>query len=126
VIVMRVDDTVGRDVDRGLDGVLVVLNASDEATTQTVPALAGRTLMLSPVQAKGSDPVVKATTWVKASGTVTVPARTVAVLVEKQVKAHHHAADTSWWQPTSGQSASWQAASRQPAATVCSPAGSLV
>ncbi|HEX7805352.1 MAG TPA: pullulanase-type alpha-1,6-glucosidase [Cellulomonas sp.] len=96
VIVMRVDDTVGKDVDRSLNGVLVVLNASDEATTQTVPALAGRTLVLSPVQAAGSDPVVKGTTWVKASGTVTVPARTVAVLVEKQTASHHHWFDWPW------------------------------
>jgi pullulanase-type alpha-1,6-glucosidase len=97
VIVMRIDDTVGPDMDRTLDGVVVVLNASDEATTQTVPGLAGRTLMLSPVQAKGSDQVVKATRWVTASGTVTVPARTVAVLVEKQSAGHHQGFDTSWW-----------------------------
>jgi len=96
VIVMRIDDTVGKDVDRSLNGVLVVLNGSDKATTQTVPALAGRTLALSPVQAKGSDQVVKATTWVKASGTVTVPARTVAVLVEKQPPSHHHWFDWPW------------------------------
>ncbi|WP_347338495.1 pullulanase-type alpha-1,6-glucosidase [Cellulomonas sp. WB94] len=96
VIVMRIDDTVGKDVDGSLKGVLVVLNASDEATTQTVPALAGRTLALSPVQAAGSDPVVKGTTWAKASGTVTVPARTVAVLVEKQSPSHHHGFDWPW------------------------------
>lgn len=90
VVVMRIDDTVGRETDRKLDGVLVVVNASDEATTQTVPELAGHRLALSPVQATGADPVVKATQWVAADGEVTVPARTVAVLVEKE----HH---TSWW-----------------------------
>ena len=40
--------------------------------------------------------VVKGTTWVKASGTVTVPARTVAVLVEKQTASHHHWFDWPW------------------------------
>jgi hypothetical protein len=50
-----------------------------------------------PVQATGSDQVVKGTTWVKASGTVTVPARTVAVLVEKQPASHHHGFDWPWW-----------------------------
>lgn len=79
------------DVDRALDGVLVVVNGSDEATTQTVADLAGHRLALSPVQASGSDPVVKATTWDKATGTVTVPPRTVAVLVEKAGHGH------GWW-----------------------------
>ena len=61
----------------------MVFNASPTATTQTVGALAGRSYQLSDVQAAGSDPVVKTTTWDAATGTVTVPARTVAVLVSK-------------------------------------------
>ena len=72
-----------RDLDRSLDGVLVVVNASDEATTQVVGSLAGHRYALTSVQAHGSDPVVRATTWSSSTGTVTVPARTVAVLVEK-------------------------------------------
>jgi hypothetical protein len=80
-------------VDKKLDGVLVVLNASDEPTTQTVPSLAGHRLSLSPVQAKGSDPVVTTTTWDKATGTVTVPPRTVAVLVEQAGRGH----GGGWW-----------------------------
>ena len=48
-----------------------------------MPALAGSALALSPVQAAGSDPVVKGTTWDAATGTATVPARTVAVLVQR-------------------------------------------
>ena len=70
VVVMTIDDEPGwdpstrwwaKDVDKKLDGVLVVVNASDEATTQTVSSLAGHKLTLSPVQARGSDPVVKGT-----------------------------------------------------------------
>jgi pullulanase-type alpha-1,6-glucosidase len=83
VVVMRIDDTVGPDVDPALKGVLVVVNASPSAVSQRVPALAGSTWALSPVQASGSDPVVKGTTWDAASGTATVPARTVAVLVQR-------------------------------------------
>ncbi|NMR18984.1 pullulanase-type alpha-1,6-glucosidase [Cellulomonas fimi] len=88
VIVMHVDDrdgrdVVGRDVDRRLDGVLTVFNASDEPTTQTIAALAGRDYDLSRVQARGSDAVVQQTQWDEATGTVTVPPRTVAVLVEQ-------------------------------------------
>nr|WP_243738154.1 pullulanase-type alpha-1,6-glucosidase [Cellulomonas shaoxiangyii] len=91
VVVMHVDDRTGydrdarrwrTDVDRRLDGVLVVVNASDEPTTQTFGALAGRRYALSPVQQHGSDAVVRTTTWQRGSGTVTVPPRTVAVLVE--------------------------------------------
>jgi len=91
VVVMHVDDRTGwdtgarrwrTDVDRRLDGLLVVVNASDEPTTQQVGALAGRRYVLSPVQASGADPVVRGTTFDRATGTVGVPARTVAVLVE--------------------------------------------
>jgi len=84
VVVMRIDDSVGRDVDRRLDGVLVVLNASDEPATVAVDGLAGARYALSSVQARGSDPVVRQTRWDVATGTVTVPARTVAVLVDDQ------------------------------------------
>ena len=82
VIVMRIDDTVGPDVDPALRGLVVVVNATPSAVSQAVPGLAGHSLGLSPVQAGGSDPVVKGTTWDATSGTATVPARTVAVLVE--------------------------------------------
>ena len=50
---------------------------------QQVPGLGGHALALSPVQASGSDPVVKTAAWDAASGTASVPARTVAVFVER-------------------------------------------
>ncbi|MFB6725943.1 pullulanase-type alpha-1,6-glucosidase [Kribbella sp. NPDC056345] len=81
VVTMRIDDTVGPNVDPALKGVLVVFNSTGSTVTQTVPGLAGQSLKLAPVQANGSDPVVKQTTWTASSGTVQVPARTVAVLV---------------------------------------------
>jgi len=84
VVAMSVDDTVGRDVDRRLDGLLTVFNASPEAVTLDLPALKGRDLRLSSVQRSGSDPVVRQTRWDGRAGTVTVPARTVAVLVDPQ------------------------------------------
>lgn len=71
-------------MDKDLDGLLVVFNASDERVTQVLPELAGRRHTLAPVQAKGADAVVRQTTWSAATGTVSVPARTVAVLVEKR------------------------------------------
>ncbi|WP_426563025.1 pullulanase-type alpha-1,6-glucosidase [Angustibacter sp. McL0619] len=82
VLVMRIDDTVGPDVDRSLRGLVVVVNATPSAVSQVVPGLSGHALALSAVQSAGSDPVVKGTSWDSTSGTATVPARTVAVLVE--------------------------------------------
>ncbi|WP_083508674.1 pullulanase-type alpha-1,6-glucosidase [Arthrobacter alpinus] len=81
VIVMSIDDLVGDDADPALDGALVVFNAGPDSASQTVGALAGRDYALSPVQSNGLDPVVKQTSWDVKSGTVSVPARTVAVLV---------------------------------------------
>ncbi|WP_203581622.1 pullulanase-type alpha-1,6-glucosidase [Microbacterium hibisci] len=84
VLVMLIDDLVGEDVDPELDGALVVFNAGTEATTQTVPSLADRSFTLTPALANGADPVVKTTTWDAATGTVTVPARSAVVLVDRE------------------------------------------
>lgn len=86
VIVMAIDDLIGDDADPDLAGALVVFNASPDQATQTVPALAGRPFALTAAQANGSDAVVKTTTWDAATGTVTVPARSVAVLTQQQVQ----------------------------------------
>ncbi|WP_461475143.1 pullulanase-type alpha-1,6-glucosidase [Microbacterium sp. HJ5] len=83
VVVMLIDDLVGDDVDPELEGALVVFNASPDATTQALPDLAGRGFALTAAQAKGSDAVVKTTTWDASTGALTVPARSVAVLVDK-------------------------------------------
>jgi pullulanase-type alpha-1,6-glucosidase len=83
VVVMRIDDTVGPNIDPSLRGVLVVFNTTGAAVTQQVPGLRGQSLSLSAIQNAGVDPVVKQTTWSSADGTVTVPGRTVAVLVQR-------------------------------------------
>lgn len=84
LIVMQIDDLVGDDVDPELDGALVVFNSSPDAITEQVDGLAGREFALADGLANGSDPVVKTTAWNTASGTLTLPARTVAVLVDEQ------------------------------------------
>ncbi|MEL5990527.1 pullulanase-type alpha-1,6-glucosidase [Microbacterium phosphatis] len=81
-LVMLIDDTVGRSVDKKLDGALVVFNASPEPLTQKIDGLKGRRFALTAAQAKGSDPVVKTAKWDAATGTVTIPARTVAVFTQ--------------------------------------------
>ncbi|WKE73923.1 pullulanase-type alpha-1,6-glucosidase [Streptomyces sp. WP-1] len=62
-----------------LGGLVVVFNATPQARRQTVSALAGTPYRLHPVQASGADPVVKTSGYTAATGTFTVPARTVAV-----------------------------------------------
>ncbi|OKJ50193.1 sulfonate ABC transporter ATP-binding protein [Streptomyces sp. CB02009] len=71
VITMRLGDLV------------VVLNASPRQQTQRIPGLAGTPYALHPVQANGSDTVVKTSSYAPGSGTFTVPARTVAVFTAR-------------------------------------------
>jgi pullulanase-type alpha-1,6-glucosidase len=81
VIVMRIDDTVGADVDPALRGAVVVFNATPDAVSQKVTGLTG-TVLLSPVQANGADGVVKQAAYDPSSSSFSVPARTVAVFVQ--------------------------------------------
>ncbi|MFK4146687.1 pullulanase-type alpha-1,6-glucosidase [Streptomyces sp. NPDC004065] len=67
VITMRLGDLV------------VVFNATPERQEQRVASLAGAHYRLHPVQAAGADAVVKTSAYQAATGTFTVPARTVAV-----------------------------------------------
>ncbi|MFB7392719.1 pullulanase-type alpha-1,6-glucosidase [Streptomyces sp. NPDC056191] len=71
VITMRLGDLV------------VVFNASPRRQTQRIPGLAGTPYALHPVQANGSDTVVKTSSYAPGSGTFTVPARTVAVFTAR-------------------------------------------
>jgi hypothetical protein len=79
---MRIDDTVGPDVDPTLKGVVVVFNASPDAVDQVVPGLTGATLALSDVH-QGSTDVVATSSWNSTTATLSVPARTVAVFVQR-------------------------------------------
>ena len=84
MLVMLIDDLLGEDVDPELSGALVVFNASPEALSQNLPELEGREFALAPTLADGTDEVVKGTSWDAATAALTVPARSVAVLVEGQ------------------------------------------
>ncbi|MFI6102604.1 pullulanase-type alpha-1,6-glucosidase [Streptomyces sp. NPDC051310] len=71
VITMRLGDLV------------VVFNATPERQTQTVAALTGKGYALHPVQARGADATVRSSAYDPATGTFTVPARTVAVFTQR-------------------------------------------
>jgi pullulanase-type alpha-1,6-glucosidase len=81
VIVMRIDDTVGADVDPALRGAVVVFNATPAAVVQKLAGLTGQ-VRLSPVQANGADSVVKQAAFDAGASALTVPGRTVAVFVQ--------------------------------------------
>ncbi|WP_413798840.1 pullulanase-type alpha-1,6-glucosidase [Streptomyces iranensis] len=62
-----------------LGRLVVVFNATPSRQSQTVPALAGAPYTLHPVQARGTDATVRTSGYERATGTFTVPGRTVAV-----------------------------------------------
>ncbi|WP_329010697.1 pullulanase-type alpha-1,6-glucosidase [Streptomyces sp. NBC_01601] len=72
------DETAGV-ITMRLGDLVVVFNATPERQEQRVAALAGTDYRLHPVQASGTDEVVKSAAYSAGSGTFTVPARTVAV-----------------------------------------------
>ncbi|KDN85919.1 pullulanase-type alpha-1,6-glucosidase [Kitasatospora cheerisanensis] len=80
VITMHLDGTGLKGAEKGLT---VVFNATPTAQTQTVAGLRGTAQALHRVQAAGADPVVRQAAFDPASGTFTVPGRTVAVFVQK-------------------------------------------
>jgi pullulanase-type alpha-1,6-glucosidase len=76
VIVMTIDDVGGTDLDPDRERLVVVWNATP--AEQTVDVAGAGSLVLNPMQANGSDDVVRQTTV--DADSVTIPARTVAVL----------------------------------------------
>ncbi|WP_432417565.1 pullulanase-type alpha-1,6-glucosidase [Actinoplanes solisilvae] len=80
VVTMTLD---GRGIDRDWKSVTVVFNGTSAATTQTVAALAGKAVTLHPVQRASADPLVRTSSFASATGSLTVPARTTAVFVER-------------------------------------------
>ncbi|MBB1509751.1 pullulanase-type alpha-1,6-glucosidase [Tessaracoccus sp. MC1756] len=89
LILMRIDDTVGTDVDDAVDGLLVAFNATPEAISEQVDGMAGVEMALSPVLTDGpdADATLGTTSWTSSTGTLTIPARSVVVLVQDQEQA---------------------------------------
>ncbi|QGN47877.1 pullulanase-type alpha-1,6-glucosidase [Micromonospora sp. WMMC415] len=72
---------------RGLDGrwksVTVVFNATTETATQQVTGLRGADVALHPVLRTSADEALRTASFDRSSGTFTVPARSVAVFVQR-------------------------------------------
>jgi hypothetical protein len=71
----------GTGLDRRWHAVTVVFNAGPDPAWQRVPALAGRDVRLHPVLVDSADPALRTATADPATGTCTVPGRSVAVYV---------------------------------------------
>ena len=62
-----------------LGDLVVVFNATPSKQEQRVESLAGTGYRLHPVQAAGTDPIVKSSSYERESGTFAVPGRSVAI-----------------------------------------------
>ncbi|WP_446500444.1 pullulanase-type alpha-1,6-glucosidase [Parashewanella spongiae] len=89
LIVMSLDDGSGlADLDPAIDAMVVVVNASNEEQSHTIPTATG--FSLHPVLVESSDPQVRSASFADAStddeiaGRFTVPAYTTAVFVKAQ------------------------------------------
>jgi len=82
LIAMTISDEVGDDLDPNTEIVAALINANDEAQTFGIAALAGRELILHPIQAGSVDSVVRTASFDAGTGTFTVPGRTAAVFVD--------------------------------------------
>ncbi len=81
VVVMRLSDMVGENLDPAYAQIVVVFNGGDEAHSFTDSSLAGNAFVLHPTLQASVDAVVSTATYDAASGTFSVPALTAAVFV---------------------------------------------
>jgi pullulanase/glycogen debranching enzyme len=84
LIVMRLSDTVGADLDRRVRSMVIVINASDTSQTSTLGDTAGKRFRLHEVQEESGDRTVRGSRFNRSTGSFTVPAWTTAVFVEPQ------------------------------------------
>ncbi|SCL24342.1 pullulanase-type alpha-1,6-glucosidase [Micromonospora inyonensis] len=80
VLTMTLD---GRGLDRQWTSVTVVFNTTPKAAKQQVTGLRGADVSLHPVLRDSADPALRTAAFDPADGTFTVPARSVAVFVQK-------------------------------------------
>ena len=84
LIVMRISDTVGADLDPNARSLVVIFNASDTSQSISLADAAGDHFQLHKVQRTSEDVTVTTSKFKQKTGTFTVPARTTAVFVEVQ------------------------------------------
>jgi pullulanase-type alpha-1,6-glucosidase len=83
VITMRLTDPgPGAGIDPRWRSIVVVFNATPATQTQRLPDLVGASVSLHPVLRSSADPTMAQATFTTATGTFSVPPRTVAVFVQ--------------------------------------------
>ncbi|TDC30932.1 pullulanase-type alpha-1,6-glucosidase [Micromonospora sp. 15K316] len=80
VLTMTLD---GRGLDPRWASLTVVFNATPQTTTQRLPGLRGAAVSLHPVLRTSADPALRGASFDRATGTFTVPPRSVAVFVRE-------------------------------------------
>lgn len=85
LIVMSIDDTVGRNLDPNYDFIIVFFNADKFLKKFTLPELIDRDIRLHPVQISSNDEVVKTSMFDRDRGLFVIPPRTTAVFVSPEV-----------------------------------------
>jgi pullulanase len=88
LIVYSISDQVVPQLDPRYRSVVVVSNATKSPVSYVVADYQGHLLSLHPVQIDGADPVVKTATFSRETGSFTVPARTIAVFVERKDRSN--------------------------------------
>jgi pullulanase len=84
LIAYSISDQTGPSLDPRYRSVAVLTNATTHPVTYAIADYQGHRLALHPVQLNGSDPVVKTATFARSTGAFTIPARTIAVFVERR------------------------------------------
>jgi pullulanase len=84
LIVMRISDAVGTDLDPEAKSLVIVFNASDTTQSYSIAATTGGQFALHKVQRTSDDLTVALSQFKQKTGTFVVPAWTTAVFVEKQ------------------------------------------
>ena len=83
LIAMTVSDLDGADLDPSFERIVVIVNATDHVASHVDDQLAGTPLALHPVLVESVDPIVGTSTYDAAQGRFVVPARTVAVFMQR-------------------------------------------
>jgi pullulanase-type alpha-1,6-glucosidase len=131
----------GGDLDEAVERLVVLFNATDEQVSYALAGSRGANIALHPVLARSSDPVVRTSSFDRATGTFRVPARTTAVFVENVAspatvpgaptkvkgKAGDRRVDVSWSAPASdgGSAITGYTATAAPGGRSCSTTGKL-
>ncbi len=84
LIVMRISDKVGTDLDRNAKSLVIIFNGSDTGQSISLADTVKGQFKLHQVQQTSDDDVVRQSKFTQKTGTFSVPALTTAVFVEHQ------------------------------------------